>query len=365
MAGCDHAAWLQVVAGKDLVLRNEGRLARILPMMTNPETQFPALLFFIGRRMKTEALSHLFPENNLRRSHPNGLANLRMDNRTTGTRHPVLFADSDPSPRVPKQLDIPLCHDIVAHPVRWRQPSKHNIYDLVHARIFFNFTDVICIFADDVGGVHGAAALLKEWATIRLANDLVPLPRVIIVTVGDDVSPTFQILNVEDLRFSLLEHGPANLSGSFSGIYLLQLAGESITPLARYRRLKEALLRQADEMRHVRITVHRSFSACHMSSLFDAAVNDTAKLLWMNSDPIMGSRRKNPLDEAFSEHVTNFLQLGIQFKVSYEAMASFIASAIIMDAYPPAMHSRCARPPNWTSITDVSVKGLVPLKFSV
>ena len=97
--------------------------------------------------------------------------------------------------------------------------------------------------------------------------------------VGDDVSPTFQILNVEDLCFSLLEHGPANLSRSFSGIYLLQLAGESITPLTRYQWLKEALLWQADEMRHVQITIHCSFSAYHMSSLFNAAFNDTAKLL--------------------------------------------------------------------------------------
>ena len=67
--------------------------------------------------------------------------------------------------------------------------------------------NVICLFADDLGGVEGVANLLKEWASIGMLYTSAEgcRPRVLVVTADSGISLTYSTLELEDLQFTLLK----------------------------------------------------------------------------------------------------------------------------------------------------------------
>lgn len=116
MTICKHLGWLQVTGGKEVALINPGRLTRIVGELTNPTAQQPSVLFFIGRKAKTQALRELFP-NHIKKGRYDGIATLRVDNTSLYSDHPVLFAESDPSTTVVSTLDTS-CHETESFPIR-------------------------------------------------------------------------------------------------------------------------------------------------------------------------------------------------------------------------------------------------------
>ena len=342
MDSCHHNNWLSAAGSNDVSLRDKNRLNQILTEITNPTFQFPSLLFFLGRKTKDHAIQQLFTHNKIEKKHHDRFTTLRKDNSTLETDYPILFADADHhiSTDTVVQQKNPRCHEISLHPIRWLSSSRHKLHTVIYMRLFFLFTDVICIFADDVGGLNTVADILKEWAKYGSVSCLpkVLRPRVVIVISSNAVSPTFELLEIEDLRFNLREQGLSDIYDCFSGVSLLHLASDYISPLARYRRLKEALLRQADELRELRISHRYLLSAVHFNDLFHQAIQHTATTYLSPFNFILQSRIYNPIGENISGNISSFLQLGIQSKLSYEALASLIGSSILMDAYPPGMH---------------------------
>ena len=219
MDSCHHNNWLSAAGSKDVSLRDENRLDQILTEMTNPEFQFPSLLFFLGRKTKDQAIRQLFTHNKIGKKRHDGFATLRGDNSTLGADYPILFADTDHhiSTETVVQQENPRCHEISLHPIHWLLSSRHKLHTVIYTRLFFLFTDVVCIFADNVGGLNSVADILKEWAKYRTASCLpnVLRPRVVIVMSSNAVSPTFELLEIEDLRFNLCERGLSDIHDCF------------------------------------------------------------------------------------------------------------------------------------------------------
>lgn len=344
MTICIHNTWLEVAGNKEISIKDHHRLDRILPEMTNPTAQYPLQLFFLGKKSKDQALRQVFRHNKFTRGCQDGVANLRIDTSTIGIDSPILFADSDLATRSSTPQEPPKCHNVTSHSLRWPLPSHRNLHDLIYVKIFFSFTDVICIFADDVGGLEGVTSYLKEWASIgaALRGSKQVRPRVLIVTEEDIVSPTLEVLEIEDMKFNLRHPHISNIHESFSVISKLRLAGNHLSLQARYRELREVLLRQAREMRQVRIDNRVLYSAIHLSSLFHRAVQHAASTLRYPFNPILESRKQNALSDEYSGYLKIFLQLSIRLKMPFDAMAYYIGSTILMDAYPPGMHSQSA-----------------------
>lgn len=74
--------------------------------------------------------------------------------------------------------------------------------DLVYYKLIFLFTDIICIFADNLGGLEAVAIILSTWIDLGAASTLSESvrPRVLIVTTEDTFSATHYILEMESLR---------------------------------------------------------------------------------------------------------------------------------------------------------------------
>lgn len=338
MARCEHLSWLQISGTQQHIFHDEGRLGRILLDLTNPIHQRPSVLFFVGRKAKNVALRELFPYNNIVKARQDGVANLRIDTTTTNSDYPILFADSDTSQDVPPQIVDCRCHEFHSYSVRCKSTAACALVDLVHARLFFLFADVICIFADDFLSLQDMVCRLKNWATAGRVSvsPHSPRPKLVIVIRGDE-STTYNILLARDLEFDLSQ---GDIEFFFSSVVVLYLEDGQLSSLARHRRLKEVLLRQADEMRHARQDLQCLYSAIHLNRFFQAAVKHLAQKPDVPFGFIHASRQQNPVLVSYRQHISSFVHLSNQAEIPSEGVASIIASSILMDAYPPNMHGK-------------------------
>jgi len=342
MASCEHIAWLQTANTKELQFRDGRRMKQVVQEMPNPVAQYPSLIFFIGQKAKNIALRELFPYNNIKRGHRDGFANLRIDNATIQSDQPIWFADSDPLLRSTPTSAAATCHESKTYPVRWKPSPEYSMFDIVHARLLFLFTDVICIFADDFDGLEQIAERLVAWAAIGSASNLPGLtrPRVIVITSADSSSSTHNILETEDFHFNLRQHSDQTILNSFSSITLFYLPGDHLSPLAQHRGLRENILKQAEEMRDIRSSSQNLFSAVHLHHLYEKAILHTTETITQQFSFLLAAQGVNTPLIDWKDHLLTFMELGARIKLPYDALASHIASSLLMNAYPPGMHRK-------------------------
>ncbi|KAF7594879.1 hypothetical protein BBP40_007913 [Aspergillus hancockii] len=284
-------------------LTSGSRLGQLVGELPDPAAQSPQLVFFMGRQLKDQALRQLCGSNYRGQSRHRRSINLRSDNRTLHAQHPQFFADCDPTNRAfSVVIDSPRhCHQERSLPIEI-STAENSLHDLVIARLLFLVIDVVCIFADDVGGLEGVRQILSTWTRIGSTSTLprVVRPRVIVAVSGQTQSITHTLLDEGDFFFQLLHVGELEFYSTFGDIQISRLPAEKLSPDARYMTLRGELSRQ---LQHAR--------ANH---------------------------------GAFTSHLIDFLKLGNKTRAPYDEMASYIASAILMDAYPPGMHRFCPAP---------------------
>src|ERR1700730_273767 len=63
-------------------------------------------------------------------------------------------------------------------------PQRQDLIDFIYDRLFSLFIDVLCIFAEDCGGLAGVVIKLTTWASMGSASNLpgAVRPRVLAVT---------------------------------------------------------------------------------------------------------------------------------------------------------------------------------------
>ena len=307
--------------------------------LPNPAHQSPQITFFLGRRLKEKALRSLC-DSNFKGPRRKDTINIRTDNRTLNALYPRLFADCDPTSRGIQE--VPLgprsCHQ---NEVTSLGPLPDNIrsYHFIIGRLLFLFVDVICIFADDLGGLGAVRGLLSTWAMIGSASDLPHSvrPKVIVVVSNRDQSVTHDVLDEKDFIFELQTTTPAVFK-LFSDIRFCRLPTDELSPSARFLSLGADISRQLHDMRFSRLKHKTLFSGLHLCDFFKSAVQNLGTAPMGRFDFVASARQQNPLDGCFSSHLIEFLRLGGKSRIPYEGMASHIASAILMDAYPPGMH---------------------------
>ncbi|RJE19000.1 hypothetical protein PHISCL_08662 [Aspergillus sclerotialis] len=340
MMKCEHTFWLELGHGKATAqLLYGSRLSRLIDELPQPSTQMPQIVFFMGHRQKNKALRQLCSSNYRGQGRSQLGVSIRSDNRTLRSLQPRLFADCDPCRSLlSTPPSIRNCHVEQIYPMEL-QSTGHSLQDIIMSRLMFLFTDVLCIFADDVGGLHEARKLLTTWATIGSASSLPPAvrPRVIIV-VGQPLSITESVMDEDDFLLELLHVGDVPYFSTFRDIQISRLPAEELSSDARYMALGGEISQQLRNARVDRERYRCLFSATHLNAFFELALHNISASPFSPFDFIRSTRENNPLDGAFSSHITNFLTVGNKTRTSYDKLASHIASAVLMDAYPPGMH---------------------------
>ncbi|KAI2889411.1 hypothetical protein CBS63078_10211 [Aspergillus niger] len=272
--------------------------------------------------------------------------NLHLQTRTIIDRqehtlsNPRFFVDCDPTGDFTSQAfgSPRICHPEKVFPLDTSFQGRY-LQDLILSRLIFPFIDVLCIFAEDIGGLGAARNLLLAWAKIGSASSLshAVRPKVVIV-VGATQSTTHDILDDEEFLHELLEAGDVPFLAAFGEVRICRLPPEGLSPEARFLGLAEDISRGLRDMRRIRDRHNVLFSATHLEAFFRLALEHISASPLSSFDFIRAARCQNPLDGAFTSHITNFLKLGNRTRAPYNIMASYIASAILMDAYPTGMH---------------------------
>ena len=339
---CNHAALLQLASNDSLSLCDTGRLDQVCRMLPDPVRQKPSLIFFPGAGSKDHALSYLFRPERLKKGAREGGNSLRIDRSTMDSDNPILILESDLEAPPPRPLQYVNCHENQAHKIVWHPPPSDCLWLSLHARLLFPFADVICIFANDFGGLEGVVRYLRRCSKYSFASSA-PWqirPRVLIVCSSRDESPTLHLLEIEELRYGLLQEGGPDLQECFSEISVLDLPGDHTSPMVKYRSLVQSLLKHAQQMRQIRTKNSYLFTAAHLSAFFSKAVAHVSRSARQPFNFIQESRQKIPPSPDFQDHLARFLGLAAKLKVPYDAIASFAASAAMLDAYPPGMHGK-------------------------
>ncbi|KAI3013698.1 hypothetical protein CBS147347_11558 [Aspergillus niger] len=246
-----QTAWLALVAeeaGASL-LYDATRPRQLTAASTPRRPSQAALVCFLGRSRKDRALRYLFPDNPSRKV---GGFNLRVDHRTWPTERPILFADGDPLQDC--QLpDTELLARDEPIPITWSSDPALPLQDVIVARCLLPFAHVTCIFAADLGGLPSVRCLLKRWAVAgRDATRPSLQTRIIVLVDADEVSESdgqalFQQLDGSEL---------------YASVHLLPVSrGDVLSDEARYRPVKEEILKALDWATRERVTTQTSFLA--------------------------------------------------------------------------------------------------------
>ncbi|KAI9753305.1 MAG: hypothetical protein M4579_005224 [Chaenotheca gracillima] len=138
----------------------------------------------------------------------------------------------------------------------------------------------------------------------------------------------------------------------FSTIAMLTLSEGDLSAPSGRKQLKDLIHRQCSEMQKIRQEHECLFSATHLSAFYREAIRHTSETLFKPFSFIDVSRQGNAVSLYLSQHIATSLNLAAEYKLSYENTTSFIASAILMDAYPPGMHCGYALEPSLAYATD-------------
>ena len=332
------AVWLDVSSSHGgWSLTDTDRMRRLVQGMNHPSTQYPSVVFFIGKKRKVQALKSLFPYNNITRRGAGGIAKLHLSASTVRTSHSVFVIDGDldgalAAQRLPKPNPAPRTQSLRLHIDEG--PSFSHVRDMIYGRLLFPFTHVVCIFADDLGGLARVRDNLVQWSSLMPPprHPCSERPRVVVVVT--DTAGKARQASIPDPQ-SLLR----SVEGFASEPMVLDLRGRrELSPSARFHPLQTLLLHELDLARIARVERRFLFSAVHLDALFRKAATHIAKHPHTRFNFIPAARLGNPVNENLAEHLQSFVAVSKTAEVPASAITDYVASALLMDGYPPGMH---------------------------
>ena len=344
MASCSHVQWLRLSQEhKTFSLQDGHRLHSITQSLPRPSKQYPSFLFFLGKGSKSVALRNLFPETRISSYRHYGIANICLDPKTSDDDYPLIIADGCQSGATYVTNSTPeyKCHETTNHLLDWPEsenepPQQQSIIDITNARLLSLFIDVICIFAEDYGGLADVVTQLTNWAAYGSASSLhlTVRPRIVVVTRIPG-----NVFESEVLHFRSQLFSTPKFSEVFSSLNVVNLLAK-LRPNSQtqFGALKEVLGQELQTARFARISSSAMFSCIHLKAFFGKAVQRFVQRPEARFDFLRASRDENPVNPELPDHIDTFMSFSRDHKFPDGIPVPFVASAILLDSFPPDMH---------------------------
>ena len=329
----EQTTWLSVSEGKHLVIHDHGRFAQIVRSLEDPRRQYPGLVHFVGSSSKVQAVRHLFPRLRTGPRLPNALLNLRLDSTSSSDDHPVLISDSNLHVDTRSSIQTRQNHG-TAHHLSWSPESLDSLYDVVHARLIFLFSDVVCVFADDFGGLDALVPRITEWVRLSPKNGVKPFILIVVSEAKGNVEREKSFLGFRDRVRSACP-----LDQAFAGVRIYSPEQAHLGPSAVHKLLRDVIKHEMQVALQRRRDRNILFPATLQSLFFSTGVSHLAGSRSQDFDFLAAARKMFiPSDDHLTQHVRNLLQQGDKKKMSLADLAYFVASTLMIQAYPPEMH---------------------------
>jgi hypothetical protein len=212
------------------------------------------------------------------------------------------------------------------------------MHDEVLTRLIFPFSNLVCIFAEDVGGTNAALDKIEAWSTTEQATDIArfarqALPRVCIITRGPS-TPNTQIQDeASSIRLKQMKY-----RGHFSTVKIMRLDGEGAPNVEQDFRL--LLKTELEASRNRKREYQVQFNGNHLPNLFSQAVKNLVIANEKEFSFIGATRLYRPVPSSYSEQFSALLYIQQKYGVAFDKIATLIASCLLLDAYPRACHGK-------------------------
>ncbi|KAH8430135.1 uncharacterized protein LDX57_007805 [Aspergillus melleus] len=333
------AAWLGLshddAAGWSLI--DTGRMDDIVQDMSHPATQYPSVLSFLGNDSRVTALRALFPQNNVTRRGPAGLVRLHLSTTTANTEHPVWFTESSFArpPTVDGSSIAPSADRSRRYPVRQdRLETPCDIKDHLLTRLVFPWTHVACFFVDgenELKTVTSWLAATHEGVHASPSDKPGPVRIILILT---EPTATYNADPVET------ELPGSDVAGEERPtLSVLDLRGRhQLSPSALYASLQRLLLDGLQDSRAELIQQGLLFSAVHLKFMWNRCLGQSLLHPDTRINCLSIARERLPVPFAFHDGLAELLGEACKIGCPIHDLRQFVASALLMDAYPPGMH---------------------------
>jgi hypothetical protein len=215
-------------------------------------------------------VSQFFPNNNITRRKAH--AGLHLDTTTSGSGYPFLFADCNPDAEFLNQIgQWDSCHENVHYGDNVideeAAATSKELVDKIHSQLLLNFVDVVCPFADDLGGPGAVVHRLMRWIQYLGDSHWFPShkPGVVVIASGSQACRT---LSAMESTYGFRE--------TFSPLTVVDTTVSACqSELAAHTSLKGILTRKADTIRNCRAELRTLYTAAHIEAFFVEAVKVT------------------------------------------------------------------------------------------
>ena len=340
----EDSLWLSVADSHEngFSMLVSDRLRRLLTQLPHPGDQKPRLFLFLGSKTRHVAVRTMWPSalSSRQRRKLTG-CHLALDAASTFSDRPLLLAEADMSHNIQDEVEINhstervIVHYDIGSPKL--KPGSSD-YGLVYARVLCPFAEVVCVFVQDYPNlehlVNEIAGWIRQGRAVTFSDDSVR-PQLLLVT---KMNPP---LNLEEFATRLVEVSGTPFQSSFSQISMVPIRDETVlSALARYRPVKEAVMRSADEVRAARDRCLYLFSARHFVSFLDMAAHDLSLSPLESFDTVQASRRSCPVSAALQFNISDFLTTILMSKINCAEAIPIIATALLADHYGQRMHCK-------------------------
>jgi len=297
---------------------------------SDSRTQRPCLITLIGHQTKSQYFNKLLQhERNISQ-----YARVHID-IINPTNVPILLVDCDIGAQS-RQTSASInehCHRTDIRILEWSNEirTQEELTKIVIERLIFPFADVVCIFADDFGGLPGVATWFKGWNKSKTTFPRIIQPKIIVVVDVNNEPSHWDLISTQILVDILASISEGRVTLDF------QVVG---SPLRKPMQLMRNLVASAEEVQKVRHDTRTLFSVVHLASLFSSACDHFSRTITEPFDFIRSTRRYIPVPDTAPEHLCRLLHLVTsQFDFPYIAIP-LIVSSLVLNCAPPGMHGK-------------------------
>ncbi|TQW01362.1 hypothetical protein IF2G_11117 [Cordyceps javanica] len=229
------------------------------------------------------------------------------------------------------------CHEVASKQYTAAPPLAASVSDSIYHRALFPLTDVVCLFAEDIGGLDCALQHLSAWnghgpsSTARISPALL-----LVVDRGQEAKAKAK-LRAEKLQ---------RPHGWFLMIRVVSIDREAHRSSNRrqaksYRPLSMEISRLIRSAQAQRRRESLLFSARHVLEFLRIAAARAVEERWTPLDFVKASRLFHQVEENIESHLLNLVsQFEHQDDVT-DIAAPLVASSFLLNHYVPDMHGTC------------------------
>lgn len=338
MKRCKHSLWLRLSSTSDdqALIAYSDRARRLLNDSNNPLTTSPTLIVLVGNAYQRLALNKMFQLKLAKKKLLLGEVHLHLAPSSVFQERPIIIAESHPTIDITADIAQPGCHKTTKYMIGPERNTREVLRGL-YTQLLYPFSDVFCLFSNDLGGLRGVAKLVSGWLedtdglqSARLRPRLIIVESTLLATDKEETLVMFlEFLNAES---------STDLSLRFSAVEIVLVEPEGImSTYSRYRSLSERLLDASREAGKIRLDSQYLLSSPHFYNLLTAGLSQYCTSR-QPLDFIELSRVENPMAPDLREHLSNFLRNISTPRELLEVASPIIASSFLMDSYPPHAH---------------------------